>query len=258
MPEGDALHRAAARLQPLVGDVVSAHAHHPRAVVLGVAERIDGKRLERVEAVGKNLLFTFEGGVVVRSHLRMKGRWLVQPLGAAIFGTPWLVLRGRTHQAVLRGGSVLRVGRGPVDRLGPDIMRRPPDVDGMVERLRQTDQVRAIGDALLDQRLVAGIGNMWKAEGLFAARVSPWRELRDVSDDELRTVLAETARLMQAPRRGHAVYRRAAMGCRRCGTPIESWAQGDGARMAYWCPVCQPGEPPRRRGREAGTERTNA
>jgi endonuclease-8 len=240
VPEGDSLHRAAARLQVLVGERLSVEARHPRAVVLGIAEVVDGKRLEHVEAVGKNLLLTWEGGIVVRSHLRMRGRWWVQPAGARILGLPWLVLRGATHQAVLTGGSVLALGRGPVDRLGPDIMLAPPDVDGMVVRLRETDQAREIGDALLDQRLVAGIGNMWKAEGLFLGGVSPWAPLRDVSDEDLRRALAATARAMQAPRAQRHVYGRAGLPCRRCATPIESWRQSDDARTAYWCPRCQP------------------
>lgn len=261
MPEGDALHRAAARLQPLVGHVVSAEAHHGRARVLGIAERIDGRRLERVEAVGKNLLFTFEGGLVVRSHLRMKGRWVVRPVGKELLGQPWLVLRGGGHEAILRNGSLLQVGRGPVDRLGPDIMLDPPDLAGMVARFRAADQQRELGDALLSQRLVAGIGNMWKAEGLFRAKLSPWRKLEDVSDEELTLVLGVTARLMQSGRKDHAVYRKAGRPCRACGGRIESWPQGDDARMAYWCPACQSG-PGRgkgaRRAAEAGTARENA
>ena len=88
MPEGDSLHRAAERLRVLEGEVVEAESPHPRAALLGIAERIDGKRLERVEARGKNLLLTFEGGLVVRSHLRMNGRWLVQPAGRPVFGRP--------------------------------------------------------------------------------------------------------------------------------------------------------------------------
>lgn len=261
MPEGDALHRAAARLQPLVGHVVSAEAHHGRARVLGIAERIDGRRLERVEAVGKNLLFTFEGGVVVRSHLRMKGRWVVRPAGDELVGKPWLVLRGGGYEAVLRNGSILQLGRGPVERLGPDIMLDPPDLDEMIARFRSADQRRELGEALLSQRLVAGIGNMWKAEGLFLAGLSPWRRLEDVSDDDLRRVLAETAGAMQSSRRGRAVYRKAGRPCRHCGTPIDSWPQGDDARMAYWCPACQPGPGPGKRaweGAEAGTARENA
>ena len=241
MPEGDTLHRAAARLQVLVGEALAVEARHPRAVALGVAEALDGKRLERVEAIGKHLLLTWEGGVVLRSHLRMKGRWSVRPAASPLVGRPWLVLRGEKDQGVLTGGSVLALGRGPVDRLGPDIMLSPPDLDGMVARLRATDHARQIGDALLDQRLVAGIGNMWKAEGLFLGGISPWTPLAQVSDGALRRVLAETARAMQAPRARRSVYRRAGMPCRRCATPVESWPQGDDARTAYWCPACQPG-----------------
>jgi endonuclease VIII len=247
MPEGDAIHRAAERLRVLEGDVVHADSPHPRAALLGIAERIDGRRLERVEAVGKNLLLTFEGGTVVRSHLRMHGRWRVEPAGRPILGKPWLVLRGAEWQAVQRRGPVLELGRGRTARLGPDIMARPPDLDGMVTRFRAADQSRALGEALLDQTRVAGIGNMWKAEALFAACVKPWIALRDVDDGQLREVLSAAASLMQSPRRrgGHLVYRRAGRPCRRCGTTIRSFPQGDDARMAYWCPACQAGTEPR-------------
>ena len=245
MPEGDSLHRAAARLQPLVGHVVAAESHHGRARVLGIAERIDGRRLERVEAVGKNLLLTFEGGLVVRSHLRMKGRWFVGPRDRPIFGRPWLVLRGGDSQAVLANGSVLELGRAALDRLGPDVMIDPPDLDGMLGRLRSADPGREVGEALLDQRLVAGIGNMWKAEGLALARVSPWLRLRDVGDDVLRRVLHETSTAMRTGRRERRVYRLAGRPCPRCRSRILSWPQGDDARMAYWCPSCQPGPTPR-------------
>jgi endonuclease VIII len=247
MPEGDAIHRTAQRLRLLEGDVVSADSPHPRAALLGIAERIDGQRLERVEAIGKHLLLTFEDGTVVRSHLRMQGRWRVEPIGRPFPGKPWLVLRGTEWQAVQWRGPVLEVGRGRVDRLGPDIMVSPPDLDGMIMRIRTADQDRALGEALLDQTLVAGIGNMWKAEALYLGGVKPWVSLRDVEDDRLRLVLANAAGLMQdsSLRRGHAVYRRAGRPCARCGTLIRSWPQGDDARMAYWCPTCQAGTEPR-------------
>ncbi|MEO8290502.1 MAG: DNA-formamidopyrimidine glycosylase family protein [Gaiellaceae bacterium] len=246
MPEGDAVHRVAERLSVLEGEIVTALSPHPRAALLGIVERIDGKRLERVEAIGKNLLLTFEGGLVVRSHLRMHGRWHVQPAGRPVLGKPWLVLRGGAWQAVQRNGPVLELGAQKVARLGPDIMRAPPDLEGMIERFRKTDQERALGEAILDQRLVAGVGNMWKAEVLFVARVSPWTHLRDLADDDLRRVLAEAARAMQAPRRrGRFVYRRAGRPCTRCGASVRSWPQGDDARMAYWCPGCQAGTGPR-------------
>jgi endonuclease VIII len=247
MPEGDAIHRTAERLRVLEGDVVRADSPHPRAALLGIAERIDGRRLERVEALGKNLLLTFEDGIVLRSHLRMHGRWRVEPAGRPVAGRPWLVLRGEEWQAVQRRGPVLELGRGRTHRLGPDIMVSPPDFDGMVERFRAAGQGRALGEALLDQALVAGIGNMWKAEALFAAGLKPWVLLRDVNDDQLRDVLAAAARLMRAPRRrgGHRVDRRAGRPCARCGTLVRSWPQGDDARMAYWCPTCQAGTEPR-------------
>src|SRR5881409_3940528 len=103
MPEGDTLHRAARALQPLVGEQVEVETPHPRAAAGRIAERLSGRRLESVEARGKNLLLTFEGGYVLRSHLRMSGRWRVQERGSRISGRPWLVLRGDTHEALLFG-----------------------------------------------------------------------------------------------------------------------------------------------------------
>src|SRR5436305_7686633 len=127
MPEGDTLHRVARRLQPLVGERVRVEAHHPRAVVTGVAERLDGRRLVAVEAHGKNLLLRFQGGYVLRSHLRMSGSWRLLDSRAEVFGRPWLVLRGTERTAVLRGGSVLELHERAVRGLGPDILASPPD-----------------------------------------------------------------------------------------------------------------------------------
>jgi endonuclease-8 len=249
MPEGDAIHRAARRLQVLVGQELEVEAPHPRAAVKQLAPRLDGRRLESVEAIGKNLLFRFEGGLVLRSHLRMKGRWRVLARDARVFGVPWLVLRGDEHAGVLWGGPVLELDRGIARRLGPDILADPPDFDAMLARFRQQHQDREVGDALLDQRLVAGIGNVWKVESLWAERVSPWRRLVDVSDNELRAVLEEAHNLMRGRLDGEPgrarIYRRKGHACPRCGTPIRSWPQGDGARMAYWCPKCQKGEEPK-------------
>jgi endonuclease VIII len=209
--------------------------------VLGIAERIDGKRLEQVEARGKNLLLRFEGGLVVRSHLRMSGRWQVQPAGRPIVGRPWLVLRTAEWQAVQRNGPVLELGTRRLARLGPDIMEDPPATAAMLARLRSVDQDRELGDALLDQTLVSGIGNKWKAEALFEVSLSPWSRLREVRDDELESLLQTASRLMRGPRRRNRVYRRSARPCPRCGTTIRSRGQGENARMAYWCPSCQAG-----------------
>ena len=246
MPEGDSLHRAARRLQVLVGQRVEVETPHPRAAVKRLTERLDGRRLDRVEAVGKNLLLHFEGGLVLRSHLRMSGRWRVERRGAARAGKPWLVLRGAEHEAVLWSGAVLELVSGAAtSRLGPDILGEPPDFDAMLGRLRAGPQERAIGDALLDQRLVSGIGNLWRAEALWEARVSPWRRLDEVADGELRAVLEAAHSLMHtavdARRSPRRVYRRAGRLCPRCGSVVRSAAQGDHARTAYWCPGCQVG-----------------
>ena len=233
MPEGDSLHRAARRLQVLAGQRVEVETPHPRASGKQLAERLDGLVLESVEAIGKNLLLRFEGGLVLRSHLRMTGRWRVEPRGSTRVGRPWLVLRGAEHEAVLWNGPVLELGRdaGATRRLGPDILAEPQD--------------REIGDALLDQRLVAGIGNVWRAEALWEARVSPWRALAEVTDVEVCAVLEAAHRLMrqgvEGARTSRHVYRRAGRVCRRCGTPIRLHPQGEAARIAYWCPACQPG-----------------
>ena len=247
MPEGDSLHRAARTLQPLVGERLEVETPHPRARVTGVADRLDGKRLLRVEAVGKNLLLRFEGGLVLRSHLRMRGRWQLLERNAARQGTPWLVLRGEKNEAVLWNGPVLELDESHVRSLGPDILADPPDLDGMLAKLRGTDQGTAIGEALLDQRLVAGIGNLWRAEALWRAQISPWRKLADVSQEELRSVLTEAAQLMRrsldSGLRQRAVYRQVGRPCPRCGAPIKSRGQGDANRIAYWCGECQRGEP---------------
>jgi len=247
MPEGDALLRAAKRLQVLVGQQIEVETPHPRAAIKHLAQRLDGRTLQAVEAVGKNLLLRFEGGLVLHSHLRMTGRWRVEPRGARLTGRPWLILRGDTHEGVLWNGPVLELRRGDatVSHLGPDILDAPPDLDAMVERLRAYPREREAGDLLLDQRAVAGIGNLWKAEALWDARVSPWRPIGDVTDEELRAVLSAAHLLMSASVEGtrplRRVYRRAGRPCPRCSTLIRSYPQGGNARTAYWCPNCQRG-----------------
>jgi endonuclease-8 len=248
MPEGDALHRAARRLQVLVGETVQVEAPHPRAAATGVAEQLDGRRLEGVEAVGKNLVLRFEGGLVLRSHLRMSGRWTVRPRVAPTRGRPWLVLRGATREAVLWGGSVLELNARAIRRLGPDILAVPPDFERMVSGFRRVDPGTAVGEALLDQRLVAGIGNVWKAESLWRAGISPWRPLGTLTDAELHRILGEAARLMrrsvETGGEARAIYRAAGRPCPRCRTLVRSLGQGDDNRTTYWCPHCQPGPDP--------------
>jgi endonuclease-8 len=229
-----------------VGERVGVEAPNARARSTGIAERLDGRVLEAAEARGKNLLLRFEGGYVLRSHLRMSGSWRVVPADEEIAGRPWLVLRGRERQAVLRGGSVLELTDRATRRLGPDILDEPPAFDVMLANLRATDPRRELGEALLDQRLVAGIGNLWRAEALWQAELSPWLRLGEAADDELIAALRAAAGLMRGSVEGRRadrkVYRRAGRPCPRCGTTIRSRGQGDDNRIAYWCPRCQRGE----------------
>jgi endonuclease VIII len=249
VPEGDTVHRAARRLQVLVGQTLEVEAPHPRAQAERVAERIDGRRLESVHAVGKNLVLRFEGGVVLRSHLRMSGRWSVGRRGQlrGEHGRPWLVLRGERAEGILWNGPVLELHTRALRRLGPDILADPPDVAAMLARQRRVDVRRCLGDVLLDQTIVAGIGNMWMAEALWRVRLSPWLRLSDVPEDERRRALEAAAALMRAsveagrePRK--QVYGRAGRPCPRCGTPIAARGQGEENRTAYWCPACQVGD----------------
>jgi endonuclease-8 len=249
MPEGDTLHRAARRLQVLVGERVEVEAPHPRAQASIDAAQLDGRRFESVEAFGKNLVLRFEGGIVLRSHLRMSGRWTVRPRGHAVAGKPWLVLRGAAAEAVLWNGPVLELHARSLASLGPDILAVPPDFDAMLTRIDRAENNRYFGDVLQDQRLIAGIGNMWMAETLWHTKLSPWQRIGDVARDERLRTLETAAALMRAsvdaarePRKN--VHGRAGRPCPRCGTPVRSWGQGDANRIAYWCPACQSGAAP--------------
>ena len=138
-----------------------------------------------------------------------------------------------------------------LDALGPDILQEPPDTAAMVARARSHSEAAiTLGELLLDQRVAAGIGNMWRAEALFACRMSPWSPVTSVSDVALHELFETAASLMRASVVGRRpleqAYGRSARPCRRCGTPIAAKPQGQHARMAYWCPSCQPGDDRRR------------
>jgi endonuclease VIII len=248
--EGDTILRAARRIDAaLTGQTVAAAAPNPRGRAAGI-ERLDGRRLESVESHGKNLLLHF-GDLVLHSHLGMNGSWHVHPRGEP-WRKPrraaWAVLAGEGQEAVQFGGPTLRViaasrlRRDPqLARLGPDILAPELDIDAVAEGLR-ADPTRTIGDALLDQTLVAGIGNIFKSEACFAARVDPWRPLGDLSDEELGGLLLAARELMQQAvaggRHSFAVYR-ARRPCPVCAGRIASSGQGDANRTTYWCPHCQ-------------------
>lgn len=254
MAEGDTILRTARRLGVAVGgQELGVRAGNGRGRAAGV-EKLDGRRLERVEARGKHLLLDF-GELVLHSHLGMSGSWQVvmagdrwrKPASAA-----WVTLAGDAVQAVQFGGPTLRVlsisqlRRDPVlARLGPDILAPEFDLAAAIAGLRASPD-RDLGDALLDQRLIAGIGNIFKSEACFAARADPWSAIGQLPDDELRGMLEAARQLMQASvesgRPDRTVYRRAGQPCPVCGTRIAARGQGDANRRTYWCPSCQAGE----------------
>jgi endonuclease VIII len=257
MPEGDTIHSAVKRIAPvLVGRVPDEIVTpHPRHGMDRWPDRLGGNAVRAVDAHGKHLFVRFDGGLTLHSHLRMTGWWGVYRRGqrwGRSARRAWLVLRAGDHEVVQFDGPVLELltdararGDQRIAALGPDILATDFDEQVFLRRLREDDPTRAIGDALLDQRTVAGIGNLWKAEACFAAGVDPWRRTADVSD-EAALGLAQTARelMREAVDVGHharprAVYRRAGMTCARCGSKIRSRGQGDDNRTTYWCPGCQ-------------------
>ncbi|HMI81201.1 MAG TPA: DNA-formamidopyrimidine glycosylase family protein [Solirubrobacterales bacterium] len=251
MAEGDTILRLARRFEAtLVGETVAASAPSPRGKAAGI-ERLDGRRLEAAEARGKHLLLDF-GELSLHSHLGMSGGWHFYKPGARwrwARSSAWAVLSGGGWDAVQFGGPTLRVApagrlrRDPqIARLGPDVLAEDFDAEAAIAAMR-ADPGRGLGDALLDQHLVAGIGNIFKREACFAARIDPWRPVGDLSDEELRSVLAAARSLMlEAVRSGrhpHEVYRRRQAACPSCRGPISSRGQGDANRTTYWCPRCQ-------------------
>ncbi len=250
MAEGDTILRTAQRIDAaLTGETVAASAPNPRGRAAGI-ERLDGRRLDRVEARGKNLLLSF-GDLVLHSHLGMNGSWHIYPRGGP-WRKPrraaWALLAGERQETVQFGGPTLRLipadrlRRDPqLARLGPDVLAPELDRDAALRGLR-ADPGRGLGDALLDQALVAGIGNIFKSESCFAARLDPWRPIADLDDEELLRVLLAARELMQQAvadgRHAYAVYR-ARRPCPVCGGRIASRGQGDANRTTYWCSRCQ-------------------
>ena len=260
MPEGDTLYRTAATLQRWLGGREVTEA---TSTVAGFpAERLVGQRVEWVEAWGKHLLVRFRSGQVLHSHLRMSGSWHVYSLGDR-----WrrpelqarLVLVCGDRVAVCFNAPVLELLAAKAEQvhpalagLGPDVLGETLDFDEVRRRVRARPPQVTIGELLLDQRVVAGIGNIWRSAALFVEGLHPGTPVGELSDDQLERVVSTARRLMRASAGidpgGAAggspdprwVYRRAGRPCRRCGTLVQSRRQGEQARTAYWCPTCQP------------------
>lgn len=257
MPEGDTIAYAARRMRPVLEGHVPEQIRtpHPRHALDRWPERLAGRVVTEIRTHGKHLFLCFEGNLIVHSHLRMTGSWGVYPPGRRWGRSPhraWLVMERAAHQVVEFDGPVLELlteGRTRFDQrlagLGPDVLAAEFDVQRFLARLRTDDHTRAIGDALLDQRNVAGIGNIWKSEGCWEAGIDPWRLVSGISDGEAVAIIqgvrprmlssAQTGRMPDQPR----VFRRTGRPCPRCGERILSRSQGDDNRTTFWCPGCQ-------------------
>lgn len=253
MPEGDTIAWAANRIRPVLAGHVPDEilTPQPRHAIDRWSERLGGRGVKSVDTHGKHLFIRFEGGLVLHSHLGMSGAWRVA-------GAPkpwrraWIVLRVGDRWAVELDGPVLELitdGRSRFDqrlsRLGPDVLAPEFDQQSFLRRLRAEDPGRTLGDALLDQSVVAGIGNLWKAEGCWEAAIDPWRALATVSDTQaLGLIDAVRPRMLRSAAEGpraiqRRVYLRHGRPCPRCGTRIVARGQGDANRTTYWCPGCQ-------------------
>ena len=252
MPEGDTIHRTTAALDRALGGKELVRFEAPR---LRVARFVSGTIVEGANAVGKHCLIHFDDGRTLRTHMRMDGSWhLYRPderwrrgrsaMRALVAVEDWVAVCFAAPEVEL----VTDDGVAATEHLGPDLCLPDPDVvlaARLLVELSEPD--REIGDALLDQRIACGVGNIWKSESLFAEGVNPFTAVGAMADDRRVALLATAAAMLRAqtarPGAAHNVYGRRGQPCRRCGTPIAWRPQGRHRRGTYWCPSCQPGSP---------------
>lgn len=269
MPEGDTLFRIAAALRPqLTGRrIVAAAARRPGPKV----ELLVGATVESVEARGKNLLIRFDAGLVLRTHLGVRGSWHRYARGERWQFPPsraGVVLETDAAAIVCFDPATVELFEARAEAihpvlsaLGPDLLSvgfGEPEIEDVLRRLRDPDrEATSIAEALVDQQVMAGIGNLYKSEVLFVERVNPFVAVGAIDDDTLRRVVETSRRLLlENKESGHRVttgppvgrrlpsdslwvYARTGKPCRRCGTPIRQRSHGALERVTYWCPSCQ-------------------
>jgi endonuclease VIII len=249
MPEGDTIFRIAAMLRDALAGkrVLTARPDRIR--------RLAGTTVTAVEPVGKHLVISFDSGLALHSHMRMNGAWHVYRTGEAWRRPAWQLkaaLEVEDAIVVCFSAPVVELIRdvaAHVGHLGPDILSDDWRIDDVLARARK-QKTRPIGEVLLDQRVAAGIGNVYRCESLWACRVDPFKPVGQVDDDAVRKVF-ETARGQMRSNLGGgvrrkfpgygagAVHGRRGRPCPRCGTPIRMRALGEQPRLLYWCPSCQ-------------------
>ena len=262
MPEGDTIHRIARVLgRELTGHTIDRLILHDR----GDIEELAGKRIEKIEAIGKHMLVSFDAPWVLRVHLGMHGSWRRLHVREKAPRDPTVRIEAgeaayvcqRAYRAEMIRSAALR-SNPRLARLGPDLLNEPPDIDAAVRRAIQPGNAgREIGDLIMDQRIASGVGNVYKSEVLFECRVHPRTIMQRLSPDDVRAIYEKAAHLMRLnlltrrrtsiplKRRPEAssqklwVYRRSGKPCLDCGTVIERILQGDMGRSTYFCPNCQ-------------------
>jgi endonuclease-8 len=264
VPEGDTVWLAGRRLREALGGQLLTGSDF-RVPRLATAD-LSGRRILDVASRGKHLLTRVEGGQTLHTHFRMDGTWHLYRPGARWRGGPaWqirVILTTSDWRAVgYRLPVVELVPTAAEDRvvghLGPDPLGPDWDLDEAVRRL-SGDPSREIGEALLDQRNLAGVGNLYKTEVCFLRGVSPWTPVADVAD--LPALVGLAGRLLDTNKGGwtqsttghtqrgqqHWIFEREGRPCRRCGTRVAMAEQGTPPRqrLCYWCPHCQPGPAP--------------
>ena len=259
MPEGDTLFRIARTLtQALVGRPFTA----VESTVPAIAPtELVGRTTVAVEAHGKNLMIRLDDGRTIYSHLRMTGSWHVYRPGER-----WqkprsgarLVLETADIHAVCFYAPVIELlapggeqRHAVLTQLGPDVLAPDFNIEAAARRL---DDPRPIGEVVMDQRVIAGIGNVYKSELLFLERIDPWRPASTLSLAERTALMQHTVKLMVPNLRPGAgmrttraslggprqwVYGRAGEQCMICGTNIAMRRQGAAGRSTYYCPRCQ-------------------
>jgi endonuclease-8 len=255
MPEGDTVWNHAQQLEKaLAGKVLTGSDF--RVPQLATVD-LTGVTITESACYGKHLLLRLGNGLTLHSHLRMDGTWRTYSPGQR-----WNARPPHTIRVVLKAGELSAVGyhlhelslvrtrdeTRLIGHLGPDLLGANWDAQEAVRRLRENGTV-TIAQALLDQRNLAGIGNLYKAETLFLHRTSPWTPVNEVDDLpglvdlSQRLLAANKGRWAQSttgslrPGEANWVYGRRGL-CRKCGTPVRHTDLGE--RVTYWCPTCQP------------------
>ena len=266
MPEGDTIFRTAVVLRRvLAGQIVTEiRIEHPKVTAAAGREEIAGSSVKAVESNGKHLFihFTTPSEVVLHTHMKMSGVWHVYRPGErwwepetearVVIGTE-SVVAVCFHPPIVELLTAKELGLHlVVSALGPDIIRDDFDMDEAILRLR-AKQDRDVATALLDQKVISGIGNVYKVEALFLARTSPWAQVRDLDDERLREIVGHARKLIRLNRNGGErrthfslnrselmwVDERAGMPCHTCGTIVESGWHPDEVRKSWYCPTCQ-------------------